>query len=79
MDGSLEIPATRLIEVAVARGWSEGRARNAMRVIDGGMGERFGYKSFEETTVSEGGDDVEGMAWVYHLYDERVEELEELV
>jgi hypothetical protein len=78
-EGYLQMPATRLAEVAAARGWSAGQVQSAQRLIDGGMGEHLGYKAFEETTVGEGSDALEGEAWVYYLYDERVEEVEGLV
>jgi hypothetical protein len=78
--GHQELGALRLAEVARARGWSAARASNAKRLIDGGMGERLGYKSFEETTLGDDGEDaLEGEAWVYYLYEERVEEVEELI
>jgi hypothetical protein len=64
-----------LDEVARARGWSEGQIYNAKRLIDGGMGERLGYKAFEETTIE--GEAGEG--WVYYLYEERVDEVAELI
>jgi len=78
-EGYLAMPATKLAEVAAARGWSGAQVQSAQRLIDGGMGEHLGYKAFEETVVGEGSDALEGEAWVYYLYDERVEEVEGLV
>jgi hypothetical protein len=77
--GHQELGAVPLAEVARARGWSDAQTYNAKRLIDGGMGERLGYKSFEETTF--GGDEqaLEGEGWVYYLYEERVEEVAELI
>jgi len=43
------------------------------------MGERLGYKSFEETTFGSGGDALEGEGWVYYLYSDRIEEVEGLL
>ena len=44
------------------------------------MGERLGYKSFEETTFGGGNEEaLEGEGWVYYLYEERVEEVSELI
>jgi hypothetical protein len=77
--GHQELGAVRLSEVARARGWSEAQQYNARRLIDGGMGERLGYKSFEETTVGEGADAMEGEAWVYYLYEDRLDEVAELI
>jgi hypothetical protein len=69
-----------LAEVARTRGWSDAQTYNAQRLIDGGMGERLGYKSFEETTFGGGGEEaLEGEGWVYYLYEERVEEVQELI
>ena len=73
--GHEQLGAMPLEEVARARGWSDGQTYNAKRLIDGGMGERLGYKSFEETTVA--GDAGEG--WVYYLYEDRVAEVTELI
>jgi hypothetical protein len=77
--GHQELGAVALADVARARGWSEAQTYNAKRLIDGGMGERLGYKSFEETTF--GGDEeaLEGEGWVYYLYEERLEEVAELI
>ena len=77
--GHEELGAVLLAEVARARGWSEAQAHNAKRLIDGGMGERLGYKSFEETTVGDDDDAMEGEAWVYYLYPDRLEEIAELI
>jgi len=77
--GHLELGAVRMDEVARARGWSEAQTYHARRLIDGGMGERLGYKSFEETTFGDGGDAIEGEGWVYYLYSDRIEEVEELL
>jgi hypothetical protein len=69
-----------LEEVARARGWSPGQTYNAKRLIDGGMGERLGYKVFEETDLAGGEQEaVEGEGWVYYLYDDRVAEVAELI
>jgi hypothetical protein len=43
------------------------------------MGARLGYKSFEETTFGEGEEALEGEAWVYYLYEERLQELQDLI
>jgi hypothetical protein len=78
--GHQQLGAVPLDAVARARGWSDGQIHNARRLIDGGMGDRLGYKSFEETTVA--GDDAEalaGEAWVYYLYEDRVEEVADLI
>jgi hypothetical protein len=69
-----------LEEVARARGWSQGQTHNAKRLIDGGMGERLGYKVFEETGLAgDGPEAVPGEAWVYYLYEDRVAEVAELI
>lgn len=78
--GHQDLGAIPLEEVARARGWSEGQTYNAKRLIDGGMGERLGYKSFEETTFA--GDEPEAVAgegWVYYLYEDRVAEVADLI
>ena len=36
-EGYLQMPATRLAEVAAARGWSAGQVQSAQRLIDGGV------------------------------------------
>ena len=77
--GHQELGAVRLTEVARARGWSDAQTYNAQRLIDGGMGERLGYKSFEETTVGADEDAMEGEAWVYYLYEDRLAEVAELI
>ena len=78
--GHQELGAVPLEEVARARGWSDGQTYNAKRLIDGGMGERLGYKSFEETTVAgDGPEGVAGEGWVYYLYEDRVAEVTELL
>jgi len=77
--GHQERGAVPLAEVARTRGWSEAQTYNAQRLIDGGMGERLGYKSFEETTFGRGEEALEGEGWVYYLYEERVEEVAELI
>jgi len=77
--GHQERGAVGLAEVARARGWSGAQTYNAQRLIDGGMGERLGYKSFEETTFGRGEEALEGEGWVYYLYEERVEEVAELI
>ena len=43
------------------------------------MGERLGYKSFEETTFGVGKEALEGEGRVYYLYEERVAEVEGLI
>lgn len=40
--------------------WSYAQTYKAQRLIDGGMGERLGYKSFEETTFGGGEEALEG-------------------
>jgi hypothetical protein len=78
--GHQDLGAVRLAEVARAKGWSDAQIYNAQRLIDGGMGERLGYKSFEETTFDEGGEEaLEGEGWVYYLYEGRVAEVAELI
>jgi hypothetical protein len=78
--GHQELGAVPLDEVARARGWSDGQTHNAKRLIDGGMGERLGYKSFEETTVAgEGAEALAGEGWVYYLYEDRIAEVAELI
>jgi hypothetical protein len=78
--GHQELGAIPLDQVARARGWSEGQTYNAKRLIDGGMGERLGYKVFEETSFAGGEEDaVAGEGWVYYLYEDRVEEVAELI
>ncbi len=77
--GHQERGAVPLAEVARTRGWSDAQTYNAQRLIDGGMGERLGYKSFEETTFGGGTEALEGEGWVYYLYEERVEEVAELI
>ena len=77
--GHQELGAVRLAEAAGTRGWSDAQTYNAQRLIDGGMGERLGYKSFEETTFGDGEEALEGEAWVYCLYEERLEEVEGLI
>jgi hypothetical protein len=80
MSGHLELDSTKLEQVAQNRGWSDARIHNAKRIIDGGMGSNYGYKEYEETSFGdpdEGG--MEGFGWVYHLYNERIEDLESLI
>ena len=77
--GHQDLGAVPMADVARARGWSEAQTYNAKRLIDGGMGERLGYKSFEETTFGSGGDALEGEGWVYYLYSDRIEEVEDLL
>lgn len=78
--GHQDLGAVLLEDVARARGWSEGQTHNAKRLLDGGMGERLGYKSFEETTVAgDGPEAVEGEGWVYYLYEERIAEVSDLI
>ena len=79
MGGHIDLGAVPLQAVARARGWSEAQTRDAMRLIDSGMGERLGYKVFEETTVGEGEQAVDGEAWVHYLYEDRVQEVEGLL
>jgi hypothetical protein len=78
--GYQELGAVMLAEVARRRGWSDAQTYNARRLIDGGLGERLGYKSFEETTFGGGGEEaLEGEGWVYYLYEVRIEEVAELI
>ena len=80
MAGHLELDSTRLEEVARNRGWSDSQVYNARRIIDGGLGTSYGYKEYEETSFGEDADGgLEGFGWVYHLYNERVEEIESLI
>jgi len=78
--GHQELGAVPLDQVARTRGWSDGQIHNARRLLDGGMGERLGYKSFEETTLEGHGEEgLAGEGWVYYLYEDRVEEVAELL
>lgn len=78
--GHQELGTVPLDQVARVRGWSDGQIHNARRLIDGGMAERLGYKSFEETTLAgEGPQAVAGEGWVHYLYEDRVEEVEALI
>lgn len=77
--GHEDLAAVPLAAVARARGWSDAQVYNARRLIDGGLGERLGYKSFEETTFGEDEDALEGEGWVYYLYEERVQEVHDLI
>ena len=78
--GHQELGAVPLDQVARTRGWSDGQIHNARRLLDGGMGERLGYKSFEETTLGgQGEEGLEGEGWVYYLYEDRVDEVSELI
>jgi hypothetical protein len=77
--GHSELGALPMAEVARTRGWSEAQTYNARRLIDGGLGNRLGYKSFEETTFGDAGEALEGEAWVYYLYEERVDEVQALI
>jgi hypothetical protein len=77
--GHEDLAAVPMAAVARARGWSDAQVHNARRLIDGGMGARLGYKSFEETTFGEDEDALEGEAWVYYLYEERLGELQDLI
>ena len=51
--------------------WSYAQTYKAQPLIEGGMGERLGYKSFEGTTFGGGEEALEGEGWVYYLYQER--------
>jgi hypothetical protein len=77
--GHEDLAAVPLAAVARARGWSDAQVHNARRLIDGGMGERLGYKSFEETTFGDDEDALAGEGWVYYLYEERVQEVQDLI
>jgi len=80
MAGHLELDSTRLEEVARNRNWSEPQVYNAKRIIDGGLGSGYGYKEYEETSfgeADEGG--LEGYGWVYHIYNERIDDFESLL
>jgi hypothetical protein len=80
MDEGYERPeGVRLEEVAAARGWSEAQVRSAMRLLDGGMGLRLGEKRFEETMMGHDDQALEGEAWVYYLFSDRIEETEGLL
>jgi len=58
--GYEDLGAMRMAEAARTRGWSDAQIHNAQRLIDGGMGERLGYKSFEETTFGGGKEALAG-------------------
>ncbi|HYL98624.1 MAG TPA: hypothetical protein VEZ90_06695 [Blastocatellia bacterium] len=80
MSGHLELNSKQLEEVARNRNWTEQQIYNARRIIDGGMGSNYGFKEYGETSfgqADEGG--LDGFGWVYHLYDDRIEELEALI
>ena len=80
MSGHLELNSKKLEEVARNRNWTEQQIYNARRIIDGGMGENYGFKEYSETSFGpedEGG--LDGYGWVYHLYDDRIGELEALI
>lgn len=77
--GHHELGAVRMVDAARTRGWSDAQTYNAQRLIDGGMGQRLGYKSFEETTFGADDEALEGEGWVYYLYEERIEEVEGLI
>ncbi len=77
--GHQELGAIPLEAVARARGWSDGQTYNAKRLIDGGMGERLGYKAFEETSLGGGEEELAGEGWVYYLYEDRVAEVADLI
>jgi len=80
MSGHLELESIRLNEVAQSRNWSEQQVYNAKRIIDGGMGANYGYKEYEETSFGEADDGgLEGYGWVYHLYSERIDDLQSLL
>ncbi len=77
--GHEDLAAVPLAAAARARGWSDAQVYNARRLIDGGLGERLGYKSFEETTFGDDEDALEGEGWVYYLYEERIQEVHDLI
>jgi hypothetical protein len=80
MTGHLQLDASPIRQVAQQRNWSDQQLYNAKRIIDGGLGLQFGFKEYEETQIGEpdeGG--LEGFTWVYYLYNERVDELENLI
>jgi hypothetical protein len=80
MSGHLELESSPLQEVARIRNWSEQQVYNAKRIIDGGMGSQYGYKEYGETQFGEADDGgLDGFGWVYHLYKERVADLEILL
>lgn len=78
--GYQELGAVPLAELARAKGWTDAQANNARRLLDGDMGQHLGYKSFEETMVGdEGGEPLVGEAWVYYLYEDRIDEVVDLI
>ncbi|MGH9822169.1 MAG: hypothetical protein ACREDR_02760 [Blastocatellia bacterium] len=80
MSGHLELNSKQLEQVAQTRNWTEQQVYNARRIIDGGMGENYGFKEYGETSFgSEGDGGLDGFGWVYHLYDDRIDELEALI
>ena len=80
MSGHLELESTRLEEAAKNRNWSEAQVYNAKRIIDGGLGETYGYKEYQETSFGEAEDGgLEGYGWVYHIYNERIDDFESLL
>ena len=80
MSGHLELDSTQLEQVAINRNWSEQQTHNAKRIIDGGMGTNYGFKDYQEVSFGRPGEgDMDGYGWVYHIYNERVDELESII
>jgi len=80
MSGHLELEALPLDKVAESRNWSEQQVYNARRIIDGGMGSNYGYKEYQETSFGNAGEgEMDGFGWVYHLYVERINDLQDLI
>jgi hypothetical protein len=80
MSGHLELESSPLQQVAQSRNWTAQQVYNAKRIIDGGVGSNYGYKEYEETSVGNAGEgEMEGFGWVYHLYNERIDDLLPLI
>jgi len=79
MSGHLELDATPLEQVGRDRGWTPQQVHNAKRIIDGGLGSNYGFKEYEEVKFGSSEGSLEGYGWVYHLYDERVTDLESIL
>ena len=78
--GYQELGTVALAAVARARGWSDAQTYNAQRLIDGGVGSASATKSFWRPRFGGGSEEaLDGEGWVYYLYEERVEEVAELI
>jgi hypothetical protein len=79
MSGHLELDSTPLEQVARDRAWTQQQTYNAKRIIDGGLGSNYGYKEYEEVKFGNSEVGLEGYGWVYHLYNERIQDLESIL